>query len=113
MKTLLLTLTLSLPLMATDSTATITTPDADAPLLVAVYEKWIQEQNKETIKYPGVNVTARRQALLDHILRVGTRAVLLQACVQFPADCADLTGHKNAAAASDAAATAWVENIIQ
>lgn len=105
----------ALPIMATDSTATITTPDGLDSRLAGVVEKWIQLQNSETVKYPGATVTLRRQSLLDTILRDGVRAVFKAACSveSIADDCVAVKAAKSNKATAEADISAAINNIIQ
>lgn len=105
----------ALPIMATDSTATITTPDGLDSRLAGVVEKWIQLQNAETVKYSGATVKLRRQSLLDTILRDGVRAVFKAACSveSIADDCAAVKAAKNNRETAEADISAAINNIIQ
>lgn len=111
---LLLLLALTLPLGAAGMVGNITVPNPSVPELKIIVEKWIQKQNEDVIKFPGATEDDRRQALLDTLLRDATRRVVVQACLQFLADCPqDIKDKINAKATADTDITAEVENIVQ
>ena len=107
---------LALPLGAAIETGNFTVPDTQVPGLKTLVEKWIQAQTNDdgTLKYPGATQDDRRQALKDSTLREGMRRVVVEACLQFLADCPqDIKDKINAKATADSDITAAVENIVQ